>query len=86
MTTPPATPPDGKLLPCPFCGTEPYLFTRKLHDSPDSDRALFWYVCKMDGCGVGVTRGEWHELAARHKWNNRNADAMLAARKEARDE
>jgi len=69
--SPPSPPAAGSVLPCPFCGSEAKIFTRKVHDNPESPHRLYWYVCNCYTCGVGVTHGEWTERAARVKWNRR---------------
>lgn len=69
---------DKKILPCPFCGGEPYLYTRGADGTKTHPRKLYWYVCKTHGCGVGFTHGEWSEQSAREKWNRRKSGNLTA--------
>lgn len=68
---------DVYLLPCPFCGSKPKIFTAKSLCYEKDRRLIYWYVCTSKECGVGTAIGQWTEEAAREKWNTRYVDDVL---------
>lgn len=69
----------GKLLPCPFCGTRPKLKTCRTYDPVFDACKLYWFVCQLDGCGVGVEKGAWSKRDAAARWNRRAATPLQSA-------
>jgi len=71
---------DDKLLPCPFCGSQPEKIERKLIVRPERV-VVFSIECGACGAAGPITkRGN-----ALNKWNTRESDRMELAQKAFED-
>ena len=50
---------ENKLLPCPFCGTEPKFIKHK--DYRDSASQYFELICKNTACDINFISDEFYE-------------------------
>lgn len=61
---------DGRLLACPFCGSQPELKTKILNPESSHPTTLFWYQCSNSRCNGSQM---WNKSVedALDNWNRR---------------